>query len=108
MQIFYAILCVIGTVLPLSQFVPWFADHGLNPPHFFSQAIATPIAAFGWADLVVSAVVVVAFILAEGRRIGMRHAWTASLGLLVGVSLALPLFLLLRERHLAQRDGSTS
>ena len=101
MQIVYAILCIVGTALPLTQFLPWLAGHGLNLPLFFSNAIATPIAAFGWSDLVVSGVVVAVFVLAEGRRLGMRHAWVSWLGLVVGVSLALPLFLLLRERHLA-------
>jgi len=100
-QIVYAILCVVGTVLPLAQFMPWLADHGLNLPLFFSHATATPIAAFGWSDLVVSGVVVAVFILIEGRRLGMRKAWVSLPGLIVGVSLALPLFLLLRERHLA-------
>lgn len=101
MQIVYAILCIAGTAWPLAQFLPWFAEHGLNLPLFVSQASATSIAAFGWADLVVSGAVVIAFVLAEGRRLGMRHAWASLFGLIVGVSLALPLFLLLRQRHLA-------
>lgn len=46
--------------------------------------------------------VVIVLVVVEGRRIGMRHAWVSLLGLVVGVSLALPLFLLLRERHLAK------
>ena len=107
-QIVYAILCIVGTTLPLTQFLPWFAGHGLNLPLFFTSATATPIAAFGWSDLVVSGVVVVIFVLAEGRRLGMRHAWASLLGLVVGVSLALPLFLLLRQRHLAAMGPNTS
>lgn len=100
MQVLYAILCILGTALPLTQFFPWLADHGLNLSLLFSEAVATRIAAFGWSDLIVSGVVVVALVLSEGRRLGMRHAWVSLLGLVVGVSLALPLFLLLRERHL--------
>ena len=100
MQILYALLCIMGTALPLTQFLPWLADHGLNLPLFFSEAMATRIAAFGWLDLIVSGIVVAALVLTEGRRLGMRHAWVSLLGLGVGVSLALPLFLLLRQRHL--------
>ncbi len=107
-QIVYAILCIVGTALPLAQFLPWLADHGLNLALIFSEATATPIAAFGWSDVVVSGVVVVALVLAEGRRLGMRHAWVSLLGLVVGVSLALPLFLLLRQRHLAVVAPNTS
>ena len=101
MQIIYVVLCIVGTALPLAQFIPWLAERGLDFPLFIQQAVATPIASFAWSDLVVSGVVVVLFTLAEGRRLGMRHAWVSLLGLAVGVSLALPLFLLLRERHLA-------
>ena len=100
MQIVYAILCIVGIALPLAQFLPWLADHGLNLPLFLSEATATPIAAFGWSDLVVSGAVVIALVIAEGRRLGMRHSCVSLLGLVVGVSLALPLFLLLRQRHL--------
>ena len=107
MQIVYAVLCIVGTAWPLAQFIPWLPDHGLNVPHFVSQATATPIAAFGWSDLVVSGAVVAAFILTEGRRLGMRHAWASMLGLIVGVSLALPLFLLLRQRHLEAMGSNT-
>lgn len=101
MQVAYFILCIVGTALPLAQFIPWMTDYGLDIPLFVQQAFANPISAFGWSDLVVSAIVVLIFTITEGRRLGMRHAWASLLGLLVGVSLALPLFLLLRERHLA-------
>ncbi len=108
MQFAYAVLCVIGTVLPLAQFLPWLGDYGLDAPLFISLATANPISAFAWSDLLVSAVVVVIFVLVEGRRIGMRHVWASLLGLLVGISLALPLFLLLRERHLRRAGPNSS
>jgi hypothetical protein len=100
-QIIYGILCIVGTALPLAQFVPWLADRGLDFPLFIQQAIATPISSFAWSDLLVSGVVFILFALTEGRRLGLRHSWASLLGLTVGVSLALPLFLLIRERHLA-------
>jgi len=108
MQLVYTVLCIVGAVLPLAQFLPWLGDHGLDVPLFIGQAIANPISAFAWSDLMVSAVVVIVFVLIEGRRIGMRHAWTSLLGLLVGISLALPLFLLLRERHMRQAGPNSS
>jgi len=75
---------------------------------FIAQALANPIAAFGWSDVVVTGAVVAVFVLCEGRRIKMRHAWKSLLGLFVGASLALPLFLLLRERHLAEVGRNNS
>ncbi len=101
MKTIYSILCVLGIMLPLSQFVPWVAQHGLNIPLLLSEAFGSRISAFAWLDVLVSAVVVLAFILWEGKRISMRRRWIPIVGLLsVGVSLGLPLFLLLREIHL--------
>lgn len=97
MHVVYAILCIAGTALPLTQFIPWLSQHGLNVPLLFSHATASEIAAFGWSDVLVTGVVVAVFIVAESVRLGMRRGWLALAGLLIGPSLALPLFLLLRE-----------
>jgi hypothetical protein len=101
MQLIYILLCIAGTALPLSQFVPWLAGYGLDVPLLLQQAISTYIAAFAWADVLISGIVVVVFVLAEGRRLAMRRLWLPLSCLVVGPSLALPLFLFLRERHLA-------
>ncbi|AKT41863.1 DUF2834 domain-containing protein [Chondromyces crocatus] len=99
MQITYAALAVIGTLLPLSQFAPWLGVHGLDLPLLVQLATADRIAAFAWADVLVSGVTVLCFVLVEGRRLGMRQLWLPLVALSVGPSLALPLFLFLRERH---------
>ncbi len=96
----YLVLCILGTLLPLSQFVPFLLEHGLAPGEFLGQLFATRISAFFGLDVAVSAVVLCAFVVAEGRRLGMRRLWlyfVATFG--VGVSLGLPLFLLAREGH---------
>lgn len=101
MQILYAVLCVLGTLLPFGVFAPWLAEYGLNLPLLAQHALAAPVSAFAWLDVVVSALALVGFVFHEGRRLGMPRPWLSLLGLSVGVSLALPLFLLVRERHLA-------
>ena len=58
----YGVLCVLGTVLPLSQFIPWIVEHGLNLSAFVSEAGATRIGAFAWLDVAVSAAVLTVFI----------------------------------------------
>ncbi|MCL2657217.1 MAG: DUF2834 domain-containing protein [Betaproteobacteria bacterium] len=108
MQIIYLILCVVGAALPLSQFVPWLFAHGLNVPLLLQQATSSHIAAFAWADALVSGIVVVVFVLVEGRRLAMRRLWLPLSCLVVGPSLALPLFLFLRERHLAAAGPDNS
>ncbi|MHC9084210.1 DUF2834 domain-containing protein [Luteimonas sp. RIT-PG2_3] len=108
MQIIYFLLCIAGAALPLSQFVPWLSAHGLNVPLLLQQATSGHIAAFAWADVVISGVVVVVFVLVEGRRLAMCRLWLPLSCLVVGPSLTLPLFLFLRERHLAAAGSNHS
>jgi hypothetical protein len=107
-QIIYIILCIVGAAIPLAQFVPWLSAHGLNIPLLVQQATSEPIAAFGWSDVLVSGAVTIAFVIAEGRRLAMRRLWLPLSCLLVGPSLALPLFLFLRERHIAASGPNNS
>ena len=108
MQFIYIIFSIIGAALPLSQFIPWLSTHGLNIPLLLLQATSSNIAAFAWADVLVSGVVVFVFIIAEGRRLGMRRLWLPLSCLGVGPSLALPFFLFLRDRHLAVAGSNSS
>src|SRR5438105_3839132 len=99
----YLSLCVMGVVLPYSQFLPWIARHGLDPSLFFQELFSTRISAFFAIDLIISAIVLVLFMLSEGRRLDLSFVWlTIVATFLVGVSLGLPLFLYLRQRKLDQ------
>ncbi len=70
---------------------------------------ANRISTFFVADVVVSAIVLIAFMRTERKRRPLRHAWAPIVALLtVGVSLALPLFLYLREAELESRDAKTA
>jgi len=100
MRFVYLLLCIAGTALPLAQFVPWISANGLNVPLLVQQATSSNIAAFAWADVLISGLATISLICAEGRRLGMRRLWLPLSGIVVGPSLAPPLFLLLRERHL--------
>ena len=97
----YLVLAVIGTVLPIWQFIPFLRDHGLALRPFFQQLFSTPVGGFFGMDVIVSSVVLWALVYVEGRRAGVRHLWLPVVGnLIVGVSLGLPLFLYLREVRL--------
>ncbi|WP_295566238.1 DUF2834 domain-containing protein [uncultured Stenotrophomonas sp.] len=100
-QIVYLLLCIVGTALPLFSFFPWLSVHGLDVKLLFEQATSTDIAAFAWSDVLVSGIAVAMFVVVEARRLEMRRWWLPLACLAVGPSLALPLFLLQRERHLA-------
>jgi hypothetical protein len=97
----YLILCAAGTVLPYSQLVPFLAENGLDLRLFFEELFSTRIGAFfGW-DVIVSSLVLWAFVWIDGRRTGVKNLWAPiAANLAVGVSLGLPLFLYMRERRL--------
>lgn len=103
MRFVYLLLCVAGTALPLAQFVPWLSANGLNVPLLLQQATSSNIAAFAWADVLISGLATIALIFAEGHRLGMRRLWMPLSSIVIGPSLALPLFLFLREGHIASK-----
>nr|WP_244725526.1 DUF2834 domain-containing protein [Paenibacillus mangrovi]MCJ8012697.1 DUF2834 domain-containing protein [Paenibacillus mangrovi] len=104
MKYFYGILAVLGVVLPYSQFLPWIIQNGLDSSQLMREITQTRIGSFAWMDVLVSAIVLIGFILFEGKRRGMRFLWLPIVGtLVVGVSLGLPLFLLLREIHMERK-----
>ena len=97
-QIVYLAFCVFGTVLPYSEFVPFLKDHGLDGSLFLQQLFANPVSGFFGLDVIVSSAVLLVFVYSEGTRLQMRNLWLYVVAnLLVGVSLALPMFLLARQ-----------
>jgi hypothetical protein len=100
----YLGLCVLGTVLPVSQIIPFLRHHGLNPHEFVSQLFATPVSGFFGMDVIVSSIALWAFVAIDGHRAGLKHLWAPiAANLAVGVSLGLPLFLYMRE---VRRDAA--
>ena len=98
---FYLVCCVLGLLLPYSQFVPWLLEHGLNITLFCRELFANRISAFFAIDVIVSAIVLICFIQSEGKRLRVRFLWLPTVGtLVVGVSFGFPLFLLLRQAML--------
>lgn len=103
MKWLYLALAVLGAALPYSQFVPWLAEHGLDLSALFAELFSTRVGAFFGLDVIVSAVVLIVFVLREGTRRRMSFLWAPIAATLsVGVSCGLPLFLFLRE----QQDGA--
>ena len=97
---------ILGTVLPLSFFIPLVAAEGLDVAGFWRQLFQNHVSAFFAMDVVVSAMVLWLFVFVEGRRREMKHLWAYVVcTLVVGVSLALPLFLFFRERKLVDQSS---
>lgn len=97
----YGLICllsIVATYLPLSIFIK---QHGFDMVLLFKQLFALPSTSFFGMDLLVVSVVALIFIIFESKRLGMKNLWLPIASIfLVGISLALPLFLFLREKHL--------
>lgn len=97
-KMIYLALCFLGALLPYWQFVPWLAEHGMNVSLFVHELFANRISAFLGMDVLVSAVVLIAFMRLESAQLVIPRRWLPVLALItVGVSLALPMFLYMRE-----------
>ena len=97
----YLALCIVGTVVPYTSFVPWVMDHGFDISRLVEELFANRISAFFGLDVIVSSIVLWAFVAFEGQRAGVRYRWAPIVAsLVVGVSSGLPLFLFLRESAL--------
>ena len=108
-QYVYLILCILGTLLPYSQFLPFLREHGLDVSLLIKDLFANRISGFFGLDVIVSSIVLWVLVLTEGRRRQMRHLWIYIVcNLLVGVSLGLPLFLYMRERKIAHGEAIVS
>ena len=98
MKKLYILAAILGAVLPLSQLIPFLTTHGLDLKLFFTYLFSNGVSGFFGMDVIVSSVVLWLFVFSEGRRLGMKRLWVYVIcNLAVGVSLALPLFLMFRE-----------
>lgn len=97
----YRVLCVVGTLFPLSPAIYFLLTHQFDVGQFIQQAIASAASLTAWLDVIISALAVLTLAYVEGRRLGMEQLWTYGLAtLLVGPSLGLPLFLYRRSQRL--------
>jgi hypothetical protein len=89
-----ALVALVGTQWAVVAFMN--SDEGID------DLVAGPAATFTTVDLLAVAVAIVVFMVAEGRRIGLPRLWLyVVLVFVIAVSVAFPLFLLGRTRHLA-------
>jgi len=99
----HLLLCVLGTLLPYTQFVPFLLTHGLDVQLFLQQMFANYIAGFFSLDVIVASLGLWVFVFTEGKRLGVQKLWLPiAANLTVGVSLGLPLFLYMRQTKLDQ------
>lgn len=95
----YLALAVIGAAVPMWSLLPWIAQNGLSIPGLIAAWQANGAATGLFHDLVISAIALTLWILAE---VSVRRNWSALWAVpatfLIGVSCGLPLYLFLRTR----------
>ena len=98
----YLGFAIIGTVVPWLFFGSWFAANGFAPVLFVRDLFANGAAGGFSADVLISIAVFWIWSFLDARQTGTSRWWLVlPAGFCVGLSLALPLYLWLREgrRH---------
>lgn len=93
----YALLSFLGALLPLTPFCFFLLENGVDAGLFFNELFYSHISTFFALDVIVSVLVFIAFVVSESLKAGKAWMMWSVLCLLIGISFALPLFLLFRE-----------
>ncbi len=94
----YLCLAIIGALLPWLFFGTFFAVEGVDIPLFVQSLFVNPVAAGFTVDLLLSIGIFWFWSYGDARTYNVRHWWLVlPAATFVGLSLALPLYLYLRE-----------
>ena len=106
MKRFYLFAAIIGTIIPWAFFAHFFYHHGFDPIGFVIGLFANGAAGGFSADILISIAVFWVWAMLDARRQNVNHYWVIyPAGCFVGLSLALPLYLYLRE-NVSEKDYS--
>jgi hypothetical protein len=116
MAVSRTLLCfVYGAIALLALFATWhqnIAYFGTGNPlagtfQFWKETLVTPASVSIMVDIFLLGLAVVAWMVVEARRLGIRFVWVyVVLGALVAISVTVPLFLIARERRLSALEGT--
>ena len=107
MKAFYLVAAVVGTVVPWLFFGMYFADNGVDPAGFVRSLFSNGAAGGFSADVLISILVFWVWGWRAARANGVRRWWIGiDASFVVGLSLALPLYLYFRETTLAERRSA--
>jgi hypothetical protein len=96
---FYLICALVGTVIPWWFFASFFASEGLNVPAFIGGLFSNGAAGGFAADVLISIAVFWVWSFYDARELKIGRWWLVlPSAALVGLSLALPLYLYLRAQ----------
>lgn len=97
LRTFYIVAAILGTVIPWAFFVQFFAQNGLNLPLIVQSLFVNGMAGGFSADVLISIVVFLVWSFVDAKRRSIQNWWLVLPAcFMVGLSLALPLYLILR------------
>ena len=97
MKAFLIVCCLAGIVIPYWFAIPFFMFHGPDLRLLLEELFANNISSFFAADLIVASVIFLVWSFRDAREKKIGGWWIVLLSnLVVGLSLALPLYLLKR------------
>ena len=95
---FYLLCAIIATILLWVLFGNFFLTHGVNLPSLVSILSANGAVGGLGADIFISIIVFWVWSYTDAKKNNIKHWWLVIVAtFLVGLSLALPLYLYLRE-----------
>lgn len=101
MKTFYLLAALVGAIAPYAVYFGYLV-YVPGSSGALSLAWGNPIAAATLTDFTISCLVFWPFLIAESRRLAIRHWWLLiGANILIGLSFALPAFFYTRERRLA-------
>lgn len=104
-KIFYFVAMILGTILPWIPFWTFLIDASFSPLSVI-QALYVNGASSGLSnDFFISCVVFGVFVLIDARRLNLKYWWfVIPSAPLIGLSMAFPAYLLIREHQLPNSD----
>lgn len=94
----YALLAILGLVVPYYFFVRFLLENGFDIALLAEQLFASEMSTCFAADVIISALAVLVFVLTDGPQKNVHPLWLPAIGtLVVGPAFGLPCYLYLRE-----------
>lgn len=98
MKYFYFFMAVAGGVVPWVFFGSWFYQNGFSPAAFLFAVFQNEAAGAFALDVVISSVVFLVWSFLDAKQDGVKGwFWVLPANFLVGLSLALPVYLFIKE-----------
>jgi len=104
-----ALIAVSAGILGHFRSAESLAGVGAAAVRFLVDTQVNPASRTVTIDLLMLSLAAMTFMVLEARRLGIRFVWAyILLGFALAISVAFPLFMIARERHLAWQEGGES